>query len=66
MERIKATQQKNRGRKFKEPNSHNVGKTTWVSGNITAVIILLQQNMMIEIKLLLYITAPRNRFYCYL
>jgi hypothetical protein len=28
MERIKATQQKNRGRKFKEPNSHNVGKTT--------------------------------------
>jgi len=28
MERIKATQQKNRGRTLKEPNSHHAGKTT--------------------------------------
>lgn len=46
MERIKATQQKIQGPSFKEPESHHVGKSTWVSGTITAVITLLLFNKM--------------------
>jgi hypothetical protein len=31
---------------FKEPESHNVGKSIWISGTITAVIIRLLFNKM--------------------
>ena len=37
MERIKATQQKNKGHMLKEPNSHHDGKIIWISGNLTTV-----------------------------
>jgi hypothetical protein len=46
MERIKATQQKIQGPVFKEPESHHAGKSTWIYGTITAVIILLLLNKM--------------------
>jgi len=66
MGRIEATQQKKREGMLKEPKNHHDGKTTWISGSITTVTILLQQNIMEEIKLLLYITASGNRFSFYL
>ena len=46
MERIKATHQKSQGPMFKEPESHHAGKSIWISGTITAVIILLLFNKM--------------------
>jgi hypothetical protein len=46
MERIKATQQKIQGPMLKEPEIHAVGKSIWISGTVTAVIILLLFNKM--------------------
>ena len=45
-ERIKATRQKTQGALFKEPESHDVGKSIWISGTVTAVIIFLLFNKM--------------------